>query len=115
MKFTDILALAKQGYTPADIKELLAIQTDNNDEAPDDQSATDTDKAEGPAQDEPENEPDDLASLESAQYKEEIEKLKAQTAALQSQLTQAQKDNLKKDLTKDTKSPEQILSDFFSH
>ena len=28
MKFTDILALAKQGYTPADIKELLAIETD---------------------------------------------------------------------------------------
>lgn len=30
MKFTDILALAKQGYTPADIKELLAIETDQH-------------------------------------------------------------------------------------
>lgn len=27
IQFTDILALAKQGYKPADIKELLAIET----------------------------------------------------------------------------------------
>ncbi len=29
MKFTDILALAKQGYTPADIRELMAIPTED--------------------------------------------------------------------------------------
>lgn len=28
MKFSDILALARQGYTPADIKELLSLETD---------------------------------------------------------------------------------------
>lgn len=28
MKFSDILALAKQGYTPADIRELLSMQTE---------------------------------------------------------------------------------------
>lgn len=28
MRFADILALAKQGYTPGDIKELLSIETD---------------------------------------------------------------------------------------
>lgn len=33
MKFTDILALAKQGYTPADIKELLALSTEEKTEA----------------------------------------------------------------------------------
>ena len=28
MKLTDIIALAKQGYTPADIKELLTLATE---------------------------------------------------------------------------------------
>ena len=28
MKFSDILALAKQGYTPSDIKELMALNTE---------------------------------------------------------------------------------------
>lgn len=28
MKFSDILALAKQGYTPADIRELMAISNE---------------------------------------------------------------------------------------
>lgn len=28
MKFADILALAKQGYTPADIRELMALSTE---------------------------------------------------------------------------------------
>ena len=30
MNFADILALAKQGYKPSDIKELLTIPTDNS-------------------------------------------------------------------------------------
>ena len=30
MKFTDILSLAKQGYTPQDIKDLLALSTDQD-------------------------------------------------------------------------------------
>lgn len=29
MKFSDILALAKQGYTPQDIKDLLALSTED--------------------------------------------------------------------------------------
>ena len=32
MKFGDIVALAKQGYTPADIKELLSLSEDHNDQ-----------------------------------------------------------------------------------
>lgn len=36
MKFTDIVELAKQGYTPADIKELMAL-SDNSDQQADDQ------------------------------------------------------------------------------
>ena len=30
MNFSDILALAKQGYKPSDIKELLSIPTEDN-------------------------------------------------------------------------------------
>ena len=38
MKFTDIVELAKQGYTPADIKELMAL-SDNAESKTDDQGA----------------------------------------------------------------------------
>ena len=36
MKFSDILALAKQGYTPSDIKELLAINMEEQQHEPTD-------------------------------------------------------------------------------
>lgn len=34
MKFGDILALAKQGYTPADIKELMSLSEEAQDDTP---------------------------------------------------------------------------------
>lgn len=37
MKFGDILALAKQGYTPADIKELMSLSEDPKDDTPDEE------------------------------------------------------------------------------
>lgn len=42
MKFGDIVALAKQGYTPADIKELMSLSEDPKDDTPgEDEQKTD--------------------------------------------------------------------------
>ena len=37
MKFGDIVALAKQGYTPADIKELMSLSDETKDDTPDEE------------------------------------------------------------------------------
>ena len=37
MKFGDIVALAKQGYTPADIKELMSSSEETKDDTPDEE------------------------------------------------------------------------------
>lgn len=52
MKFNDILVLARQGYKPSDIKELLSIETDTKSE-PEQETDTKTD-----TKSEPESEPE---------------------------------------------------------
>lgn len=42
MVFQDIIALAKAGYTPADVREFLAAETEPKKEAPSDGSAKET-------------------------------------------------------------------------
>lgn len=37
MKFSDLIALAKQGYTPADVKELMSLSEDPKDDTPDEE------------------------------------------------------------------------------
>lgn len=37
MKFGDIVALAKQGYTPADVKELISLSEDPKDDTPEEE------------------------------------------------------------------------------
>ena len=87
MKFTDILALAKQGYTPSDIKELLSIETDQHEtkeEAP-------TEPAPVPViEQEQTSEPaaeDQGSGAETDAQAERIKELEAQIKALQVQNT----------------------------
>lgn len=56
MNFSDILALAKQGYKPADIKELLAIEIHEPDDSqPEIKDAANSQALPDAAQDEPIN------------------------------------------------------------
>lgn len=80
MKLTDVITLAKQGFTATDIKELLAVK----DEPP----------VEPPKQDDPPKEPDDEGGKPKPDNKqeqadptvlEEIAALKEQVKAMQSQ------------------------------
>lgn len=94
MNIADIIALAKQGYKPNDIKELLAIAevSEQKTEAPEvpavepEQTAEDQEK------------PVDYKILYE-QQQAEIEKLKADNKKVSDDLIQAQKDNINQDIS----------------
>ena len=75
MKFSDILDLAKQGYKPSDIKELLSIDTDTKPEQ-------ETDMKSEPEQD------------YKKMYEETLKKLDALQKANQRQPVEEHKDSV---------------------
>ena len=89
MKLTDIIELAKQGYKPADIRELLKIETET--EPQPEQSAED-----------PEPQPEQSAEDPEPDYKTLYEEEKAKRQAA------ARKQEVAKD---DSKSVEETLLD----
>lgn len=94
MKFTDILELAKKGYTPKDIKELLAIPVPEE-EAP----KQDPEPVEEPA---PEEKPVEGQDPAESEDNPEMEALKKQVADLQAQLArQARPEPEKRDPEKE--------------
>lgn len=58
MNLKDIIELAKQGYKPSDIKELIALSNDN-DSTEDKQEDKPEDKSEDKSEDKPEDKPED--------------------------------------------------------
>lgn len=117
MKFADIIALAKSGYTMADIRELKAMSDDMKDPEPDPkpEPKPEPDPEPDPVPDpepDPEldkpGEPDDIKNKLDAALKE-IDKLK-------SDLDKAQKFNSKKDIEDpDAKTPDQVVMDAFKN
>lgn len=100
MKLTDIIELAKQGYKPADIRELLKIETEQPAEDPQPEP-----KQEQAAEDpQPEPEPEQAAADPEPEpdYKRLYEEEKAKRQAA------ARKQEVAKD---DTKSVEDTLLD----
>lgn len=94
MNITDIIALAKQGYKPADIKELIELSTlDVNSDVPDTETGT---------PDEPDTENDNKPVDYKALYEnsiKELETVKASNKKLSDDLKQAQADNSNKDVS----------------
>lgn len=111
MNIADILSLAKQGYKPSDIKELIELTNASEQQAtvmpaaaePEEEAAEDTD-----------NKPIDYKALYEAQT-EELNKLRADNKKVNEDLKQAQKDNINQDISADIviESPQKILEDFF--
>lgn len=106
MKFSDILALAKQGYTPQDIKDLLALasedtQTETDGEAAEPEKVPDND----PEADEPAAEPQGGADPET----EESDRIKE----LETKVKDLQESNTRRARPEEPKreSDEQILAD----
>ena len=102
LNLTDIVALAKQGYKPNDIKELIELTK----EAPAEEKAEEvqpTLEAETPAEDKPleEKGKDGAASSDQLDYKEEVEKLKAQLQETENKLSKLQKENTRRNADTD--------------
>lgn len=78
LKFTDILELAKQGYTPSDIKELLSLNVNDTEVIPQEKELTekalDTVESEQATLPEAESETPPVAEADSINYKELFEK-----------------------------------------
>lgn len=90
MKFTDILALAKQGYTPADIKDLLSLQIPDESEV----KPPEEDHTERAEADEPDQQKDD-ATPEKDEQVPDYKKLYEET---EQKLREAQKTNVTKNI-----------------
>lgn len=99
--FADIVALAKAGYTPAQVKELMEI-----DNAPRSEEAAET-SAKEPEQPEQQKEPETDEQEQDATS--QIAAMQKEIDTLKEQLKTAQKNNTKKDLA-DTK-PKNTLDD----
>lgn len=112
MNISDIIALAKQGYKPSDIRDLMTLASETAQaetkeaEAPADVSAAETaeDTKEAPV---------DYESLYKAQTKE-LEQIRGELNTVKEDLKQAQKVNSNKDVSgiKPDYSPAQVWEQF---
>ena len=96
MKFADIIALAKAGYKPGEIKELLSLQTPDEAASDDAQEPAEIHPKED-AQPAPETAEEPTAP--SVDHSDEIKALKEQIVSLQSNLRKAQNNNVRTDLS----------------
>ena len=98
MKLDDIIALAKQGYKPSDVKELIEFSKDESKDEPEEEPK---EEPEEEPKDEPEEEPKD-------EKQKEIDELKGQIKKLQEE--NSRKDNSDNE---DLKSDDEKLVDLF--
>ena len=106
MKFSDILALAKQGYTPQDIKDLLAMTTEDTQTGTEGEAAEpEKAPAKEPEADEPAAEPQGGADPET----EESDRIKE----LETKVKDLQESNTRRARPEEPKgkSDEEILAD----
>lgn len=104
MKFEDLVAFAKAGYKPADVKELLEMQIESNQPEPEPEPTPEPEPEPTP---EPEPEPTPEPEPEP-DYKKLYEESQAK-------LKEAQKANVLKDVSNsdDKKSDDDIVKDLF--
>ena len=111
MNFGDIVALAKQGYKPADIKELLSLDIPET---------TDTPATETPAQGKTEPTPeqttlkldDNPTPAKATGQQLESEQDKARIAELEKQVKDLQSTNQSKDVSGHVQDPQTDIDDF---
>ena len=106
MTFSDIMALAKNGYKPGDIKELMALQPDTEQSEQSGANESDQEQSEQSGANESNQEQSEQSEQSGAN---EMEALKKQVAELtkklndtQSELHKAQKANTQTNVKKDS-------------
>lgn len=109
LNITDIIALAKQGYKPSDIKELLELGQ-ATEPVPDE-----TIQAETP--DEKETIPEDKAEPVKEDPEKDAEALRAEIISLNDKIKELQKQNTKQDISGEVKSDmekfEELVKNFY--
>ena len=105
--FSDLVALAKAGYTPAQVKEIMAMSSNEADNVEQTQKAAEITQKDAV---QPEQQTvEDTANKEMAEP-DQIEKLQQQVDSLQKQLAAAQKENSTKDVSTPPADPQEVLS-----
>lgn len=107
MKLTDIIALAKQGYTPADIKELLTLATEEETQTETESEASE--KVKGPVIEPEPEEPAEGPQGGAETETEESDRIKE----LESKVKDLQESNTRRARPEEPKrkSDEEILAD----
>lgn len=109
MKLTDIIDLAKQGYKPADIKELVAISDSTEQPAPDEPAQ----EQEVKATEVKEKEAVVTDTSEIDDYKKLIDEMSAKLKDTEEKLSKLQHENVRQNIadTEDTRSSVDIFND----
>lgn len=107
MNFNDILALAKQGYKPADIKELIALPTPADEPAP--EPATETQEVQA-TEEQKEAEP---PAESGDDYKKIIDELNEKLKATEEKLNKLQHENVRRNIadTQEKRSDVDVFND----
>lgn len=111
MNLMDIVALARQGFTPADIKELISAGESSGDLIEEGEQKT---PEEDQVKDEPETDPESAVDYKT-KYEElerRFQELEKKTSETQDQLQKAQKHNVTKQITGDTETDTEVITDF---
>lgn len=110
MNIADIIALAKQGYKPSDIKELIAMAEPEN---PIDPPAPDPtpESPEGPAQENPEDAPNASATVPKESAQPEQANSTEQMKALEKKIEELQEQNRRQDVSTETPDPQLQVND----
>ena len=114
LKLDDIIALAKQGYKPADIKELIELSK-SADEAPDSsEGAADTGSTSTPAEDDKKSEEASKGTITDASPEDDkVIDYKKKAEELEKKIQDLQKANIHKNIADndDNKSDSDVFAD----
>lgn len=108
MKLTDIIELAKQGYTPKDIRELVSLSVEGSEEKPPEE-----DHHEEAGQD-VDNEQKGDATPDAEQvldYKAMFEASEREIQSLKDQLRASQKENTNKNMQGEQQNDQDVIND----
>lgn len=110
----DFADLARAGFTPEKMKELLTLEKAEPEKAEEPPAGTGADEKPKPAAEDPKGEPEKEPKQEPAGESDNIEALKQKLQEAENALKAAQEANTRKDVSGDTEDPEKALKDIFA-
>ena len=110
MNLKDLIALAKQGYTPADIRDLIALSDKADDPA---QLQVEEAEQKTTQEEAPKVEAEPVNDVNAIDYRKLYEEEKAKNDQLSVDLQKAQSNNVSMDMSykMDSKTDEDVLND----